>query len=1098
MRKVGTWRKELEKDISALRKEYGPLPLAVSELLDIELILTTMNKAFPGQNPFLAWAVLNGQHLPALRELSDHQKQALALTRLHLSAPIGRRSWEKSLKEYMTLPSPYPFYQLDGENILERPNAILQPARKEALETALVSPPEWKLRMPYYASPGRYRFSMQQDWFEVELPKRIEELATDTHYDLESVRFPEQHSLEISFEDLQAEADWMDRVAPEGSIAAQSWGVRLRAIQFRLICQTGLQASSHVTLNGLLHLIGMVGSGKSSFFTVLTVYLARHGYRVMMILSDVAAMFREQEIFDILCQADPQALKAAPLLGRGSRITHLNRLDRTLAERDGVSLRQCHPAYPFLSTICSLDGLRQDVRAISPGNEPCTRLYDAENVGEENRHDCPFLPVCPVHHATRSLAQVRIWLATPASLLASGPQTPLMSVTMRYVDLVMRHIHVVLVDEADLVQVQFDDRFAPMEVLVRERGESWLDRMATQVARQIYRAGRPLVGRRPDLDRWLIAHDNTQRAVNRLYILLREKNSPTRKWLGKRYFSHDILISRLAHELSAVLSDLDVFVKQAQAFKYNPLVSSPDSIESPPPAWYNALHLEMLESARNQAVLLLEQWIREVGNEKVKALHKQQVNQLALHLLVMLLVVTLDHALHEMIILWPAAEELGVDRGRGGLFYHPSEDQLRMIPEPPMGTVIGFQYYDTEEDGDGELRFFHVQGLGRSLLYHLHDALKASDGIIGPHVVLTSGTSWAPRSWKYHLPESPQAVLLPQSGERQSALEAARGRVQCFYDPLPDTSAPGKYLHVSGYEEPERRMRSLRAMVDALTRPQGFQPSKLEVELSRLDEHRRRILLVVGSYAEAGAVGDALTTLFSEQDQPFSPEDVLTLIPDNEGEGNDLWQHSSGKLLRSLLNQMPKLSARFLVAPLQSIERGHNILVGQEAAIGSVYFLVRPYPVPGDIHTAIHKLNAWAYDFFPQLQDKTATEAGLILRRTASMEWDKALSKEKRYKRLEDEERSPLLWTQFVLVWQTIGRLLRGGASARVHFVDSRWAENSLVGTNDTEQTSMLVGFRNILRAAVTHPDPAERAIAQTLYSEAALAFEYVQGVHYA
>jgi hypothetical protein len=1101
MRKVGIWRKELEKDFSAFKQSYGPLLIAVSELLDIELILTTMKVSFPGQNPFLAWAVLNGQQLPALETLSAQQKKAIAVTRLHLPASVGRRYWERILKVYVKLPSHYPLYQIDEGTIIERPNAILQIERNEAIRLALSSPPEWKSRTAYYASPGHYRFSMQQDWYEVELPKRIENLTSDENYDLGDERSPKHHPLEISLEDLQVEADWMDRMAPAGSIAAQSWGIRLRAIQFRLINQTGLQPSSHMRLDGLLHLIGMVGSGKSSFFTVLTVYLARRGYRVMMVLSDVAAMFREQEIFEILCRADPQALRAVPLLGRSSRVAHLNRLYRALAVRDSISLRQYHPAYPFLSTICSLDGLRQDVRAIYPGNEPCTRLYDAESSGTEDRYDCPFLPVCPVHHATRSLAQTRIWLATPASLLASGPQTPLMSINMRYVDLVMRHVHVVLVDEADLVQVQFDDRFAPMEVLVRDQGESWLDRMALQVARQIYRAGRPLVGRKPDLDRWLIAHDNTQRAVNRLYSLLRDKESVTRKWLGNNYFSHDILISRLTYELRHLLPTIDLFSKQAQTFKFNPLVSTPDSTTSentPPLVWYNALHLEMLESSRNQAILLLEKWICEVGNEKTRALHKQQINHLALHLLVMLLVITLDHALQEMILIWPAAEELGIDRGRGGFFYNPSEDQLRIVPEPPMGAVIGFQYYDTENDGNGELRFFHVQGLGRSLLYHLHDALKDSDEIVGPHVILTSGTSWAPQSWKYHLAQAPGAVLLPQATERKANQETSKGRVQCFYDPLPDPSAPGKYLHVSGHKEPERRIRSLRSVVDALIRPQGFRASMFEEELSLLEEHRRRILLIVGSYAEAEAVGETLATLFTEQYQHYSPEDVLALIPDSEGEGNDTWQLPPGKLLRSLLNQMPKLSARFLVAPLQSIERGHNILVGQEAAIGSVYFLVRPYPVPGDIHAAIHKLNAWSYDFLPQLQGKTATEAGLSLRLAASVEWDKALSKEKMYKRLDDDERDPLLWTQFVLVWQCIGRLLRGGASARVHFVDARWAENTLTGKFDTEKTSMLVGFRNILRAAVTHPDAATRAIAQTLYGEAALAFENVQGVHYA
>jgi hypothetical protein len=270
----------------------------------------------------------------------------------------------------------------------------------------------------------------------------------------------------------------------------------------------------------------------------------------------------------------------------------------------------------------------------------------------------------------------------------------------------------------------------------------------------------------------------------------------------------------------------------------------------------------------------------------------------------------------------------------------------------------------------------------------------------------------------------------------------------------------------------------------------------LDTELARLDVHRQRILLVVGSYYEAEAVGDTLATILAEQHPQFVGDEVVTLVPDREGEGNDTWQSSSGKLRRSLLHQMALSSARFLVAPLQSIERGHNILIGQEAAIGSVYFLVRPYPVPGDIHTAIHKLNAWGQAYVQTLTHPQATQAGLQLRRVASQQWEDALGKGKTYKELEDDERTALLWTQFVLVWQCIGRLLRGGATARVHFVDARWAENSPIGSKDTEKTSMLLGFRRILQQVTRAPDPLHRAIATTLYGEAAQAFSNIQGVY--
>ncbi len=1083
MRKTGAWREALVKDLNAMKNIYGSFPMTAGELLDTELILTMMKDVFPGQDPALAWAVLGGHPFPALDLLAPSALRALLLTRLHLFKLVSRTMWGEYLEQYRALSSPYPLYRIDGKVIIEREDAVL-PERLDAMREALRTPPPWQGREARYASARRYLFTLKRERHEVELPPRVERLSSRPVHRV-SQRSPEQAPITVALEALREEAEWMDAHAPRGSVADQSWGARIQALQdnLHLVTPTGLRPSSTLALDGLLHLIGMVGSGKSSLLTVLTVYLARRGYRVTLVQGDVASLLREHAVFDLLSRADPGALQAVPLVGRSTRTTHLNRLQRSEALRDGVTLRKEHPAYALLSTICPLDGLRQDVRPVRPGEEPCTRLHlpeeddsqGAESNLDDVAWDCPFLPVCPTHLSTRSLATAQIWLATPASLLASGPQATLTGEYLRNVDLVMRYAHVVLVDEADLVQVQFDDRFAPMEVLVRERGESWLDRVAVQVARHVYRPGRPMVGKDSELDRWLISHDNTQRAVNRFYILLRE-NSATRRWLGDAYFSRERLISRVAWDEQQSL---------------------------PPLSWYTAVHYELLESDTPKALAELERWLQETLVSPTP-IDRRKVERYALHLLVMLLVCVLDHSLQRMVMQWPAAEALDLDRGAGGLFYHPTEDHVRLVPEPPMGAVIGFQYYDPQNNGNGELRFFQVRGMGRALLYHLHDALQGSDDMAGPHVVLTSGTSWAPGSWKYHLHATPQAVLLPQRVNSLRGSSAEQEPTRCFYDPLPDPDAPGKYLRVSGFDDPERRMRSLRAMMLALTRPRGFDPSYFDSELALLREDRQRILLVVGSYYEAEVVGETLAELLAEQRHPPYGEEVLTLIPDSEGEGDDSWQPPPGKLPRSLLNHLPKRPARFLVAPLQAIERGHNILVGQEAAISSVYFLVRPYPVPGDIHAAINKVNAWAMDYVQSLTQQEATLAGKQLREDAGREWDKALGGGKKYKELGDgsgddgsDARTQLLWTQFVLVWQCIGRLLRGDVSARVHFVDARWAENSPQGLNDTEQTSMLLGFRRILQQALADPDPAKRAIAEALYGEAACAFEQIEGVYH-
>jgi hypothetical protein len=117
-----------------------------------------------------------------------------------------------------------------------------------------------------------------------------------------------------------------------------------------------------------------------------------------------------------------------------------------------------------------------------------------------------------------------------------------------------------------------------------------------------------------------------------------------------------------------------------------------------------------------------------------------------------------------------------------------------------MGAVLGFQYFDPEKQGNGELRFFRVRGLGRALLYRLHGALRLSDTIAGPHVILTSGTSFAPTSWRYDLHTPPNSVLLPQrvaKGSNGTAKASESAAVSCFFEPLQDPSIPERSLAVS-------------------------------------------------------------------------------------------------------------------------------------------------------------------------------------------------------------------------------------------------------------------------------------------------------------
>jgi len=92
-------------------------------------------------------------------------------------------------------------------------------------------------------------------------------------------------------------------------------------------------------------------------------------------------------------------------------------------------------------------------------------------------------------------------------------------------------------------------------------------------------------------------------------------------------------------------------------------------------------------------------------------------------------------------------------------------------------------------------------------------------------------------------------------------------------------------------------------------------------------------------------------------------------------------------------------------------------------------------------------------------------------------------------------------WSQLVSIWQVIGRLVRGGSPARVHFCDARFAERSAHHQEgETPYTSLLVGMREVLapyfeQRPFTSIDPRDLAVARLLYEPLFRALDRIEGV---
>lgn len=1106
MRNTTGWRAELVAQLKAAAETYGPPALDAPSILDTELVLTILADHLPEEDPELAWAVLNGQPFPSKQSLSEEVQRAIAIARLRLPRLLSRDAWTNvMLPGYKRLASPYPLYRIDGTQIT-RTNTPLVPERLAIIRQALQTPVPLRERRPRFAPGGVYRFQLDGSFHEVEIPALLADQSLGYEGAELPVHGPYRLPITIRLEDLQSTAAWMDAIAtPGGPVAERSWEEWIRDVMDLLaVTSSGLEPLSSLTLDGLLHLVGIVGVGKTTLYSILTVHLVRLGYKVGIVHGEVATIMSDLHLYSELGRADSR-IRPLPLIGRRNRLQHRMRLYAAETWEHGPQLLSDHIGHRALSTICLLDGLRADAAPIPIGKEPCTALYprsdNAEQRSSDEAFDCPLMPICPTHAVSLGIQDATIFLATPASMLTSSPQQPLLRTPMRYVELMIRSLDVLLIDEADRVQIQFDQQFAQIEVLVGGPS-ALLDTTGRQVAHHAYQPGRPLAGRAAQ--RWMTAHGNIQRAVDRIYYWLRERGE-LGVWLTQLgYFNGERLLKHLGHDLVRQgweSMDTLSYRQRVEQFCVNPLHIDFMS-EAPLDAWGMAVQVELMTADAGRTHDVLRRWLMSLSPGATVT--QLVLDKYATRLCVALLVAVVDTALRALINEWPSVEEMiELGRGSGSLFFPPADSLTRLIPEPPMGAALGLQYYDPQESGRGELRFFRVLGQGRWLLYHLHDALSLTDGIAGPHVVLTSGTSVASSvdiqqldvdgrgtSWLYDLHVQPHLLLRPKV---KPTPPEDRPRIRCFFTPIGDPNQAGKALTVSG-TTPATRIYAMRTMITELARKRGFgKKSLFDMHFAEVPEERRRALMCVGRYEEALQVAETLNAALGG-----SPgEHAVAMVRDQIGD-ELIVELRPGTIVRSRVEDVVKLPITFLVAPLLGIERGFNfVLPNGLAAFGLVYFLARPLPIPGDPATAMHRVHAWSQRRVPRIESPLITRAGQLLRNEGDDRWRDELNRRETY--TGSVRRTDLLWTEVVTVCQTIGRLLRGGATADVYFVDGRWADvssgRSPSSIRESEETSILLGFRRILNDAVSDPNPAVRCVAEALYGDFLEGFRHIEGV---
>jgi hypothetical protein len=449
----------------------------------------------------------------------------------------------------------------------------------------------------------------------------------------------------------------------------------------------------------------------------------------------------------------------------------------------------------------------------------------------------------------------------------------------------------------------------------------------------------------------------------------------------------------------------------------------------------------------------------------------RSVNELAGRLYFLLTVILLDRHLYIVFQEWHnKPEELNAEDP----FQRIPRAARLILPLPLTGQQYGF-VADTSGSNQNRdtnhLSLFIYSNIGRTYLLNFHRLREDFEGMPGPHVLALSGTSYLPDSTPFHVNIPPEGILMPSS-QTEKAIEDSRFIWRYF------TDKKGKPIFISGHGNKERALQNLvTAMLEDGGVPGGFIGHVL-AWLEKQDkknpaqwEDRARILLFTNSYSQAKVVAQTLREGWRNQS-----EHIFHL---KRGSQED-YEISGQNVPRMDIEQFAQIGGRILVAPMQAIGRGFNILNNsseRKAAFGAVFFLTRPMNMPNDMEATAQELNRYALEWaadhgFSAWQEDSLYKRALRAREKA-VELRRSIQRRSGYGDLHNDAelrlypRRDLAATTAGRVIQAVGRLMRGGVPFRAYFIDAAWSPE-LAKTGDKKatepaETSLLTALIDVL-----------------------------------
>ncbi len=875
-----------------------------------------------------------------------------------------------------------------------------------------------------------------------------------------------------------------------------SWTRRLRVIEIKRPGANGLETTEIITFDGLCHLIGLLGVGKSTLMKIICIIMALRGQSVLVTVPSVrdARKFVEEVEWytQKLSESDDDRVFAAVLSGQSfaSRFRHSGQIAQEFAADAAGGFALSLPAADDYGTTCALRGFvaNPNNRSFFP-SPPCTSIHCDANWTTTGRLVdlmCPVFTRCGFHRSARKLVDAQIWVGHFSALLTMAPvQTSGRRIT--YLEVVAQAFDLVMIDEVDTVQAYLDGESLRSVTISGDKNsfmaeadryvathESERALQGTGWTAQVRRMGGHVDALRKHFDalpddvkyalemRILSVSGLLGRIIwdltRKTRLKIRRDRIETSSWRTVTAF-----VRKWDQIVVEMLNTPERFEEnQARPAHAHDAVSLPNDViltgrdtrdlYSAAKAVDDRAHGAAFDNACESWCRILRKLLPRYARVSSSAWDEAALPIIRVTLCASFILLTHRWLSSNLEAILAIRNESAVRN-----IFGPNRDVRTMAADPIIGMMDGIRF---TRKGEG----WHIQFVQHDL--HMRNLLRdlpwMGTADVNPTappmpVVLASATSWMPDSPSNHIEAGPDIVLVRS--------DDSQGKIVMEFRPVRDSNGNAYFFSGAGLLREEERTRRIQDIAESLLREGAIQH-----RMGHGNVAGRAVAIVVNSFVQSRAVKQRLDLAL-----PVVGAKTMAVV-DELPEGAEIGHFS---LPAAVEHVFPSSGMDYLVLPMASLGRGVNIVHGQCAVIGQVIFLTRPHPTPQDTKFLAALLcragSSFAAQNFtgvgPNEVAKSWRESSLDARDDA----DLLLYGQSSWSRLNDRLRKQFAADHLVNILQMIGRGMRGGLDVFVRFADGAWARQTAEDGQDDLTTSMLLHFEDILNELVTAQGPGER-----------------------